>query len=194
MKRHECVHFHPLWAPAVHCLCCSSCPASNFVIEVWFSLWMFIIWSHFLSRVQKMILLCRHLENLSLHSHSPRRSRHTQPSFPPDVHTSVVHHCLLGSYQHVSVPGRFQHRAFFLWIFFYNALHIPSWEVRGWQLVVMFLNKPFLKRRPKLLYHYDAWSWKHKYDLIQFLLSVRHTVLSLNKITENKTWKKYTVH
>lgn len=178
-----------------HHLCCSSCSASNFVNKVWFSLWTFIAWSHFLSRVQNMILLCRHLENLSLHSRSPRRSHHTQPGFPLDVHTSVDPHCLLDSYQHVSVPGHFQHRAFFLWIFFCNVLRIPSWGVRGWQPVVMFLNKHFLKRGSELFSH-DGCSWKHKCGSIQFLLSVLHTVLLLSKMTVNKTkyWKISTVH
>lgn len=158
--RKMCVSTH--CGPQLCALCCSSCPASNLVNWVWFWLRTFIVWSRFLSRGQKMKLWCRHLENLSLRSHSPRRSHHTQPSFPLGVHTSAVPRCLLDSCRHVSVPGRFQHRAFFLWISFYNALHIPSWEVRGWQLVVMFLNKPFLKRGLKLLSQYDALSQKHK--------------------------------
>lgn len=137
-----------------------------------------------------MRLLCRHRGSLWPHSRSPRRSPRTRPSFPLGAHTSVVPRCLPDSCQHVCVPARFQHTAFFLWISFGSALHTPSWEVRGWQPVVMFLNKPFLKRRSKLLSHYNGQPWKHRCDLIQLLLSGVHTALSLHKINGSKTTEK----
>lgn len=137
-----------------------------------------------------MILLCRHLGNLWPHSRSPRRWHRTRPSFPLGAHTSVVLRCLPDSCQHVSVPARFQHRASFLWISSCSAPHTPSWEVTGWQPAVVFWNKPVLKRRSKLLSHYNGQSWKHRWDLFQFLLSGLHTALSLPKTTGSKTIEK----
>lgn len=110
----KCACFHSQWAPAVQSVLFKLSCFIHGVNKVWFGLSTFIVWSHSLSRVQKMKLLCRHLESLSFRSHSPRRSHRTQPSFPLDVHTSVVLHCPLDSYRCVSVPGCFQHRAFFL--------------------------------------------------------------------------------
>lgn len=90
-----------------------------------------IVWSHFLSRVQKRRLWYRHLESLWLHSHNPRRLPHTQPSFLLGVHISVGHHCLLGNCPHVFAPGGYQHIASSPWTVSDTFLHRSSWEAGG---------------------------------------------------------------